>query len=300
MASEEFVMVPGEAIAALEPPKPEPIDAKDAFDNIDKDISTLKTYRVSDKAEDWNIKKAITPDLPMKLCIVGRSQLSGKTNLIGNLLMLPHDDYPKEGALTNYYGRDFRGDDIYVVCPSVHVDHKWMQIIKYKGIPPENVFNEYSEERLSQLVDQIQHHFELAISQDRQPRHSLLILDDCSFSGALKHKIAGVISRCFCNARHILLSTIVSAQKYTDLPRVARINATGVFVSQDVVGDKQHHLEMGARFKYQLWRDLTAKATERPFSWFISMPRKGLYAITPTGESPDSPYAWWRLRDPSK
>ena len=59
-------------------------------------------------------------NLPMKLLIIGRSQLSGKSNFLGNLLL---SDDPR------LYGDDFEGENIYLFTPSV-TDHKLKVIIK--------------------------------------------------------------------------------------------------------------------------------------------------------------------------
>ena len=184
------------------------------------------------------------------------------------------------------------------ICPSVHVDYKWKKVIEHKAIPMQNIYDVYDDERLNELVDGIQERFERQIQNGLEPEHTLIVMDDCSFSGSLKSKMHGVVDRLFCNARHVLISTIVTAQKYTDIPKTARLNATGTFISQDCCGDRTHYTECGARYNFRDWREITAAATYRPYSWFVTMPRKGMYTITPVRETPDSPYAWYRLKEP--
>ena len=50
-------------------------------------VSILKMH---DSAEDNRVHKEDTFDLPMRLLIIGKSQLSGKTNLVGNLVLRPY------------------------------------------------------------------------------------------------------------------------------------------------------------------------------------------------------------------
>ena len=64
-----------------------------------------------------------------------------------------------------------------------------------------------------------------------------MIFDDMSFSGIFKGKNFGIISKMFSNGRHINLSVIVTAQKYSDIMTSARENMTlGIFFN---CSDKQ-------------------------------------------------------------
>lgn len=191
----------------------------------DKTISMLK---MSDPTESKRIHKEHLFDLPMKTLIVGKSQLSGKTNAIGNLVLRPFNESDKGGE--EFYRDDFEGKNIYVVCPSIHLDPKWEVMIKSKQIPSDNIFTEYNEEDLEQLYDGIERrHLERQKYGD-PPVHTLLILDDIAFSGKLKDKLSGTISRIFCNGRQCLLSVIATAQKYSQVSTTARENATGLLL----------------------------------------------------------------------
>ena len=67
---------------------------------------SLKMLKMKDKAEKHYTPKPMIFDIPFRLLIVGKSQLSGKTNLVGNLLLDPMDQF---------YGRDFKGENIFIV-----------------------------------------------------------------------------------------------------------------------------------------------------------------------------------------
>ena len=192
------------------------------------ELPKVEILKMIDSAEGNRVHKRSTFDLPMRLLIVGRSQLSGKTNTIGSILLRPYDLSDQTGE--QFYKHDFEGDNIHIVCPSTLVDHKWMSIIQGKKIPPENIFQKYDEQQLTDLYSRLEQQYYDAIERGEKPKHKLVILDDCSFGGSLKEKMNGVIARLACNSRHILVSLIVTAQKYSDILTTLRENATGMML----------------------------------------------------------------------
>ena len=94
-------------------------------------MSDIKILKMRDKNESHHRKKGKLFDLPMKLLVVGKSQLSGKSNLIGNLLL--QED-------KRLYRNEFEGDNIYIVSPSARTDDKIRTIIEELDIPGSNVF----------------------------------------------------------------------------------------------------------------------------------------------------------------
>jgi hypothetical protein len=177
--------------------------------------------KMADASEEHRIHKEDLFDLPMKILIIGKSQLSGKTNTVGNLVLRP---YSKDDPAQQMYNGNFLGRNIYIVCPSIALDPKWPAIIESKQIPPGNISEKYDEEELIELYKRLERNFKI------NPEHTLVILDDCSFSGALKAKLHGAIAQLFMNGRHLLISTIVTAQKYSDIFTGARENCTGAIL----------------------------------------------------------------------
>ena len=100
-----------------------------------KQFTMLKVKNAGDK--HYTEKEQIF-DLPMKLLISGRSQLSGKSTIILNLLLLDQ-----------WYNKDFKGDHIWLISPSVKVDQKLKTLIEEKEIPPMNILRLW--ERCSDL-----------------------------------------------------------------------------------------------------------------------------------------------------
>lgn len=180
---------------------------------------------MKDEHVGLRVSKKDTFDLPMRLIIVGKSQLSGKSTLMGNILLRPYDKDDVGGQ--QMYKDDFDGEDIYVVCPSIDLDSKWLAILKGKSIPDTNVWRHYDETELEQWYEQIEKNFHQAINEGKKPKHVLLVLDDCSFSGDLKAKTNGILSRIASNGRHILISLICTAQKYSSISTAIRENSTG-------------------------------------------------------------------------
>lgn len=183
-------------------------------------------------------------DLPMKLLIIGRSQLSGKTTVVANILLLDQ-----------WYGRDFKGENIWIVSPSTDVDPKMQTIIDEKEVPSMNVIQDYDEQVLVALYDLITERYLDQREAGGKIDNFLVLFDDMSFGGALKKKQHGAIAKLFCNGRHINCSTIITAQKYSDVATVCRENNTGciLFASTDkqldLISDDHNYLESKKDFK---------------------------------------------------
>ena len=171
-------------------------------------------YKVKDKTEGYKLKKRDIFDLPAKIGIFGRSELAGKTTTVLNLMLLPE-----------YYGNDFKPENVFVVSPSAYKDNKWKTLIRMKDIPDENVFTEFDEEKLNVLYEFIQEQYQDALQDERTPEHTIIVFDDFGFTNDLKR--SNLIDRLACNGRHMLCSTLVCCQKYTQASTCFRENMTG-------------------------------------------------------------------------
>ncbi len=220
-----------------------------------------------DPFSSYKVSKEDVPDLPFRIEIVGKSQYAGKTNLILNLVLRPMEDEDVSGK--NFYKHDFDGADIYMISPSLHIDHKLGQIIEYKDIPAGNVFDQYSEMNLDAIYGAIKGKYEEAIRKGDRPVQSLVILDDCSFSGGLKEKLHGALAKIFCNGRHMLISVILTSQKYSDILTVCRENYTCMMLFE--CSDKQLDLiyeDVGTMSK-KVFKKLFREATAEPHSFMV-------------------------------
>lgn len=212
-------------------------------------------------------------DLPFKVLVVGRSQLSGKTTVVANLLLS-----------NQWYFNDFKGENIWIVSPSTEVDPKMQTIIDEKDIPSQNIIQDYDEEILMALYELIQEKFLEQKEDGGKIDNFLVLFDDMSFGGALKKKTHGAIAKLFCNGRHINCSTIITAQKYSDIATVCRENNTGciLFASTDkqldLISDDHNYLESKKDFK-----KMFKEATREKHSFLVvnySNPVNGRYLDT--------------------
>lgn len=200
-------------------------------------------------------------NLPFRLLIVGASQRSGKTNRIANLLL------KKE---PNGYRGLFEGENIYIVSPSADTDQKIKTMREQLDIPDENVFLEYDEDTMMTLYDILEEQFNEAVESGEEPPRTLIFLDDMSFSGALKSRANGFISKLFCNGRHINLSSIITSQRYCDIATVCRENPTGCILFSCTDKQLEHitedHNYIGDKKKFgKMFR----KETNKKHSSFI-------------------------------
>lgn len=222
---------------------------------------------VRDPHVGMRVSKTDLFDLPMRLIIVGKSQLSGKSTLISNLLLRPWSDDDKSGL--QFYKNDFEGDDIYIVCPSFDLDVKMSMIQKGLEIPDSNIWREYDETELESWYDKIEEQFKKDVADGKKPKHTLLVLDDCAFSGALKATINGVLSKIASNGRHILISMIVTSQKYTSISTIIRENASGVICFES--SNKQIDLlyEDHGNMTRKAFDEMFRKATKEKHSFLV-------------------------------
>jgi len=181
----------------------------------------INIYRVKDSKEKHYTDKGLLFNLPFKLLMIGKSQFSGKSSCIVNLLL--QED-------SRLYKKEFDGDNIYIFSGSLKTDNKIKTIIKQFDIPESNLFTEYSEEALDAIYELTEEDYEEAISNKEKPKNTLIILDDMAFGGDLKKKNSGAINRVFCNGRHINMSIIATAQKYSQLHTTQRENCSGVIL----------------------------------------------------------------------
>lgn len=226
----------------------------------------LPLTKVNDPNDENHIRKDQLWDLPMRVGIIGKSLISSKTTTLEHLLARPFSDQDVEGQ--RFYRKDFKPENIYIVCPTM--DGKMQMLIDALEIPSTNIMTEYNEEQLLRVCDNIERmHFERK-QQGVPAEHSIIVMDDCSFSGKLREKVFGVVSKIVCNLRHVLLSLIITSQYYVHLPPVFRTNATGIMMFEavgaglDTLVDEHNSFDDKKTF-----RALFKRATSEPRKAFV-------------------------------
>lgn len=210
-----------------------------------------KILKVRDTTDSYYTKLNDIFDIPMRLLIVGKSQLSGKTNLILNLLLR-----------NQFYRNKYDGQNIFIVTNN-KLDNKLKILRKEKDIGDENVM-EFDEEDLEDLYEQLEDEFLQDVADKKKPSNKLIIFDDVAYSGGLKNKTAGIISKIVMNGRHANISSIFTTQKYSLVSTGVRSNVTGAILfntSQkelELISEDMNYLENKKDF-IKLFRKTTEK-----------------------------------------
>ena len=197
--------------------------------------------KVKDNTDSYYTAIPTLFDIPMRVAIVGKSFLSGKTSVIMNLILRD-----------KYYKKYFNGEDIYIVSNNA-LDNKLKILMKEKDIPDTNYMS-YDEEALEVLYEFWEEQFIEETEDGGKPKNRMLILDDVGYSGSLKDKQSGFISRMASNSRHVNVSCILTGQKYTQISTTFRNNLTGLllFSTTDkelqLVADDHNYLQKKSDF----------------------------------------------------
>jgi len=126
------------------------------------------------------------------------------------------------------YDKLFDGDDIYIVSNN-KLDNKLALMADKLDIPEDNRF-EYDEDYLEILYDDMEESFMEETMEGGKPNNRLIIFDDCGYSGSLKNKQSGIISKMICNGRHLNLSQIYTSQRFSQVSTTLRTNLTGAIL----------------------------------------------------------------------
>ena len=231
-------------------------------------MSKFKIFKVKDAA-DVNHEEMPIFDLPFKLHINGKSQLSGKTSLILNLLMQPDFGYDKR----------FDGDDIYIISDN-KLDNKLKILMNFHEIPKEN-YMPYNENKLEALYEDLEEEFIEEMEEDGKAHNRLIIMDDVGYSGNLKNKNFGMISKLVANGRHLNLSQIYTSQRFSMVSTTVRSNLTGAMMFNcsmrelELITEDMNFLNTKKEFM-EMFRRETSK-TPRSFLVINFTNKDGLY-----------------------
>ena len=182
-----------------------------------------QVYRMKDSTDSYTINKpGGLWNLPMRLALVGRTG-AGKTSVLGNLLLRP-----------DMYKGDWNAENIFIISGSLHGDAKLKTIIDQLEIPKSNLFHKYDPLVLDTIYEELMDRYNEAVADKKKPEHSLIILDDVSFTGRMARHGAkdDPLNRIISNGRKFLVSIINTAQKYTQLSTTIRENLSGGMIGQ--------------------------------------------------------------------
>lgn len=184
---------------------------------LTREIKAADIYKVKDESDQWLIPKTkIWNGQSLRILLIAPAG-SGKTNFLTNMLL---SDQMYLGV--------WKPENIYIFSGSIEADLKMQQIIKMLGISEENVYENYDEAILSTIFELCRESFAEAREDNKIPDPWLIVLDDVSFGGQLLQKKSGALSKIFCNCRKYGCSIILTAQKLSQIPLVARNNSNGI------------------------------------------------------------------------
>ena len=175
-----------------------------------------KILKVNDISDNFHKAMPIF-DIPFKILINGKSQLSGKTTIVLNILLNPEFGYHDK----------FDGDDIYIISDN-KLDNKLKVLADYKEIPEENIMP-YDEEVLESLYNTLEEMF-MEEQAEGEVKNRVILFDDVGYSGSLKNKQFGIISKLIANGRHLNLSQIYTSQRFSMISTTVRSNLTGAIL----------------------------------------------------------------------
>ena len=220
-------------------------------------MSKYKILKVKDKT-DGNHQPMPLFDLPFRLLVNGKSQLSGKTTVVLNLLLNPAFGYDKK----------FDGDDIYIISDN-ELDNKLKILMEMKEVPEQNRMP-YDENVLEALYETLEEQFLEEMETNGKAKNRLILMDDVGYSGNLKNKNFGIITKLISNGRHLNLSQIYTSQRFTMVSTSLRSNLTGAIL----FGTSAKELDLIAEdFNYtknkKSFIDMFRRETANPRSFLV-------------------------------
>ena len=235
-------------------------------------MKNYKILKVRDKTDNYYTHVPNLFDLPFKLLINGKSQLSGKTTIILNLLLNPEFGYDKL----------FEGENIYIISNN-KLDNKLEMMSEKLDIPPENRMI-FDEDAIEILYNSLEEEFMEETMDGGKPSNRLIVFDDCGYSGSLKNKQFGIISRLISNGRHLNLSQIYTSQRFSQVSTTLRTNLTAAILFNtsmkelDLIAEDMNYLSSHKEF-IKMFRE----TTKQPRSFLVvnfSNPMESLYLDT--------------------
>ena len=165
---------------------------------------------------------------------------SGKTTLLQNMLVWY---YP-------YF------DQVFIWSPTINLDYKWGQIIDKLEIPPEQLFNKYTENEVSGLMRKIK---DFNNGRESKEKIRCLFIFDDIVEQLPKSKKVSALNKLAMNHRHYNISHIIISQSYKKLDPVVRSNTTGMILfNTDNTAERMKIIEelagnLGRREFERLW-----------------------------------------------
>ncbi len=135
-------------------------------------MSKYQILKVIDKTDSYYTPVKTLFDIPFRLLINGKSQMSGKTTIILNLLL--RDEF---------YKGMFEGDNIHIFSNN-KLDNKLKIMAEQLDVPEQNM-NEFDVDMLESLYEDMEDDFQEETMDGEKPKNRLIIIDDYGYAGGL-------------------------------------------------------------------------------------------------------------------
>jgi hypothetical protein len=180
-----------------------------------------KVLRMLDKTDSYTIDRSPMWSLPMRLALVGRTG-AGKTSVLGNLLLRPE-----------MYRGCWKPENVFIFSSSLKEDQKLKTVVEQLEIPDSNLFPRYDENVLDAVYTELMDRHNEAIADGHKPDHSLVVIDDCSFSGRLAKNgaVDDPLLKVAMLGRKVLVSCICTSQKYSMISTGFREQLSGAMLA---------------------------------------------------------------------
>ena len=217
----------------------------DSFDLKIKPINTKKSKIYKNAYMNANI----IPAHPCRVLFNGRSK-SGKSVLVANLLQ-------KEQFYKGYF--------TYIFLFAGQADDTFEDI---KEIVPSQIFEDPDEwgENLRKIFE-AQKKFISENGIDKSPRILLIFEDIINYTKFMRTDPS--FTKLFIAGRHANISTWITSQSFTRLPRVCRLNCDSIFYFQGSQSERELIVEEFSHPKLnkKQMRNLVSLATDDPYSF---------------------------------
>lgn len=123
---------------------------------------------------------------------------------------------------------------LYVMMPQNSINS--MEKNPFKKLPPENMFNELTDETIQQV-------YNLLESNTAQNLKTLLLIDDMTADLKRSKFIESTLKKIVYNRRHLKCNIIITAQSFNNMPFDIRKNITSIFMFKPAKAEMQKLFE---------------------------------------------------------
>lgn len=200
---------------------------------------------------------------PFSLVLVG-IRGAGKTTLTARVL----EPY------ANYY------DMIYVFSPTAKLDISFKKMAEILKIDNKNIFNKYSESKLTKLMKMIKNKNKNVPQKEKL--RTLIIFEDI-IDDLPRAMNKSVMNKLAFNSRHFNISFVILSQYFKKIPITIRNNTTawGIYRMENSIEKKKIIQELSGNLGKDYFEQILDDATEEPYTALtVNYQKKNPYRYT--------------------